>query len=125
MKLSELGTIDDTFEEQKSFSRFGSTPSVTFSVFRAKGANPESRSPKPCRKPQRRITKANPNVKIEMVDDSVYFTYGNYEAALSTLVEGSILAVIVVFLFLRNWRATLIAAVAYRCQPSRPSGSWI
>ncbi len=47
-----------------------------------------------------------------MVDDSVYFTYGNYEAALHTLMEGSILAVIVVFLFLRNWRATLIAAVA-------------
>lgn len=47
-----------------------------------------------------------------MVDDSVYFTYGNYEAALHTLMEGSLLAVIVVFLFLRNWRATLIAAVA-------------
>ena len=37
---------------------------------------------------------------------------GNYEAALHTLVEGSVLAVIVVLLFLRNWRATLISAVA-------------
>src|SRR5690606_20966343 len=49
---------------------------------------------------------------IEMVDDAVYFTYGNYKAALDTLIEGAILAVIVVLLFLRNWRATLIAAVA-------------
>ncbi|MBB3964960.1 efflux RND transporter permease subunit [Rhizobium metallidurans] len=111
VKLSELGTIDDTFEEQKSFSRFNGTPSVTFSVFRAKGASEVSVA-ETVSESLTEIRKANPNVKIEMVDDSVYFTYGNYEAALSTLVEGSILAVIVVFLFLRNWRATLIAAVA-------------
>ncbi|OWK24402.1 hypothetical protein AJ87_22115 [Rhizobium yanglingense] len=54
----------------------------------------------------------NPNVGIELINDSVYFTYGNYEAALHTLMEGSLLAVVVVFLFLRNWRATLISAIA-------------
>ena len=59
-----------------------------------------------------------------MIDDSVYFTYGNYEAAMHTLIEGAVLAVIVVLLFLRNWRATLISAIALRCRPSRPSGSW-
>lgn len=111
VKLSELGTIDDTFEEQKSFSRFNGTPSVTFAVFRAKGASEVSVA-ETVSESLTQIRKANPNVKIEMVDDSVYFTYGNYEAALHTLIEGSILAVIVVFLFLRNWRATLIAAVA-------------
>jgi multidrug efflux pump subunit AcrB len=111
VKLSELGTIDDTYEEQKSFSRFNGTPSVTFAVFRAKGASEVSVA-ETVSESLTEIRKANPNVKIEMVDDSVYFTYGNYEAALHTLIEGSILAVIVVFLFLRNWRATLIAAVA-------------
>lgn len=58
------------------------------------------------------VRKNNPDVSIQMVDDAVYFTYGNYKAALDTLIEGAILAVIVVLLFLRNWRATLIAAVA-------------
>ncbi|MDM9648097.1 efflux RND transporter permease subunit [Rhizobium sp. S163] len=111
VKLSELGTIDDTYEEQKSFSRFNGTPSVTFAVFRAKGASEVSVA-ETVSESLTEIRKANPNVKIEMVDDSVYFTYGNYEAALHTLIEGSILAVIVVFFFLRNWRATLIAAVA-------------
>jgi multidrug efflux pump subunit AcrB len=42
----------------------------------------------------------------------VFYTYGNYEAAIHTLIEGAILAVLVVMLFLRNWRATLIVAVA-------------
>ncbi|QRM44499.1 efflux RND transporter permease subunit [Rhizobium sp. BG4] len=111
VKLSELGRIDDTYEEQKSFSRFNGTQTVTFAVFRAKGASEVSVAETVATSLDE-IRKANPNVKIEMVDDSVYFTYGNYEAALHTLIEGSILAVIVVFLFLRNWRATLIAAVA-------------
>jgi multidrug efflux pump subunit AcrB len=111
VKLSELGRIDDTYEEQKSFSRFNGTQTVTFAVFRAKGASEVSVA-ETVAESLTEIRKANPNVKIEMVDDSVYFTYGNYEAALHTLIEGSILAVIVVFLFLRNWRATLIAAVA-------------
>ncbi|MCQ1835912.1 efflux RND transporter permease subunit [Neorhizobium galegae] len=111
VKLTELGTITDTYEEPKSFSRFNGTPSVTFAVFRAKGASEVSVAETVATSLDE-VRKANPNVAIEMVDDSVYFTYGNYEAALHTLVEGSVLAVIVVFLFLRNWRATLIAAVA-------------
>ena len=49
---------------------------------------------------------------IAPVDDTVFYTYGNYEAAMDTLIEGAILAVLVVLLFLRNWRATLISAVA-------------
>src|SRR5204862_303206 len=47
-----------------------------------------------------------------MIDTSVDFTKGNYEAAISTLFEGAILAVIVVLLFLRDIRATIIAAIS-------------
>ncbi len=54
----------------------------------------------------------HPDVLISPVDDTVFYTYGNYEAALHTLIEGAILAVFVVLLFLRNWRATLITAIA-------------
>ncbi|XUY26138.1 efflux RND transporter permease subunit [Agrobacterium sp. rho-8.1] len=111
VKLSELGTVTDTYEEPKSFSRFNGNPGVTFAVFRSKGASEVSVAETVAQNLDK-VRADHPDVSIEMVDDSVYFTYGNYEAALNTLVEGSILAVIVVLLFLRNWRATLIAAVA-------------
>ncbi len=55
---------------------------------------------------------ANPGVTISLVDETVFYTYGNYKSAIHTLLEGAALAVLVVLLFLRNWRATLIAAVA-------------
>jgi Cation/multidrug efflux pump len=111
VRLADLGTVKDTYEEPKSFSRFNGTPSVTFAVFRSKGASEVSVAETVAASLDE-VRAAHPDVTIEMVDDSVYFTYGNYEAALHTLMEGSILAVIVVFLFLHNWRATLIAAVA-------------
>ena len=111
VKLSELGTVSDTYEEQKSFSRFNGNPAVTFAVFRSKGASEVSVA-ETVAESLDQVRKDHPDVSIQMVDDAVYFTYGNYKAALDTLIEGAILAVIVVLLLLRNWRATLIAAVA-------------
>ncbi|WP_026618729.1 hydrophobe/amphiphile efflux-1 (HAE1) family protein [Ensifer sp. WSM1721] len=111
VRLSELGTVIDTYEEPKSFSRFNGEPGVTFAVFRAKGAS-EVTVAETVAKTLDEIRAKHPDVTIEMVDDSVYFTYGNYEAAIHTLIEGALLAVVVVMLFLRNWRATLISAVA-------------
>ncbi|KAA1182504.1 efflux RND transporter permease subunit [Rhizobium tropici] len=111
VKLSDLGAIKDTYQEPKSFSRFNSTPVVTFGVFRSKGAS-EVTVAKTVGDTLDKVRAENPNVSIEMIDDAVYYTYGNYESAMHTLIEGAVLAVIVVFLFLRNWRATLISAVA-------------
>ncbi|ASY57531.1 MULTISPECIES: efflux RND transporter permease subunit [Sinorhizobium] len=111
VRLSELGKVTDTYEEPKSFSRFNGHPGVTFAVFRAKGASEVSVA-ETVAKTLDEIRAKHPDVTIEMVDDLVYFTYGNYEAAIHTLIEGALLAVIVVMLFLRNWRATLISAVA-------------
>ncbi|KPF46448.1 efflux RND transporter permease subunit [Rhizobium sp. AAP43] len=111
VKLSDLGTVVDTYEEPKSFARHDGKPVVSFAVFRAKGAS-EVTVAETVATSLEEVRAANPDVDIEMIDDSVYFTYGNYEAAMHTLIEGALLAVVVVFLFLRNWRATLISAVA-------------
>jgi multidrug efflux pump subunit AcrB len=111
VKLGDLGTVKDTYEEQKSFSRYDGEPVVTFAVYRAKGAS-EVTVAETVAHSLDQVRAENPDVSIKLINDAVYFTYGNYEAAMHTLLEGAILAVIVVFLFLRNWRATLISAIA-------------
>ncbi|MCP8894123.1 efflux RND transporter permease subunit [Shinella daejeonensis] len=111
VRLSDLGAVSDTYEEPRSFSRFNGNPVVTFAVFRSKGASEVTVSESVAAALDT-VRARYPEVAIEKVDDSVYFTYGNYEAALHTLMEGALLAVIVVLLFLRNWRATLISAAA-------------
>ena len=57
------------------------------------------------------IRKAHPEVELKLIDTSVNNTLGNYKSAMHTLYEGAALAVIVVLLFLRDWRATAIAAI--------------
>ncbi|MCA8881563.1 MAG: efflux RND transporter permease subunit [Rhodobacteraceae bacterium] len=111
VKLGDLGGVIDTYEELRSFSRFNGDQVVTFAVFRAKGASEVSVSEQ-VNSELDRIRTEYPDVAITPVDDTVFYTYGNYEAALHTLIEGALLAVLVVLAFLRNWRATLIAAIA-------------
>lgn len=111
VRLSDLGEVNDTFEELRSFSRFNGEQVVTFAVYRAKGASEVSVA-ETVDAQLTTLRASYPDVSISLVDDTVFYTYGNYESALHTLLEGAILAILVVFAFLRNWRATLIAAVA-------------
>jgi multidrug efflux pump subunit AcrB len=111
VRLSDIGRITDTFEELQSFARFNGKEVVVFAVFRAQGAS-EVSVQEEVEASLATIRAENPGIAIDLMVDLVYSTYGNYEAAITTLIEGAILAVLVVFLFLRNWRATLITAVA-------------
>lgn len=111
VRLSDLGEIVDSYQELRSFSRVNGEQVVTFAVFRAKGASEVSVA-ETVNEVLDTIRAKSPDVAITLVDDTVFYTYGNYEAALHTLIEGAILAVLVVLAFLKNWRATLIAAVA-------------
>ncbi|MBL9074758.1 efflux RND transporter permease subunit [Tabrizicola sp.] len=111
VKLTDLGQVIDSYEELKSFARIDGEQSVSFLVFRSKGASEVSVA-EVTNQVVEELRAQHPNVGITMVDDSVFYTYGNYESAIHTLLEGALLAVLVVLAFLRNWRATLISAVA-------------
>ncbi len=111
VRLGDLGRVLDTFEEPRSFVRVDGDTVVTFAVFRAKGASEVSVADT-VNATLEGIRAEHPDVSMTLVDDTVFYTFGNYEAAIHTLFEGAILAVLVVLLFLKNWRATLITAVA-------------
>ncbi len=111
VRLSDLGTVSDSYEELRSFSRLNGEQVVTFAVFRAKGASEVSVA-ETVNATLDEIRAKHPDAGIKLVDETVFYTYGNYESALHTLLEGALLAVLVVFAFLRNWRATLITALA-------------
>lgn len=111
VRLSDIATVTDTWAKPKSFARLNNQTVVSFGIFRGKGESDVDIN-------ERAIAAiadlqaANPGVTITKVDDSVTFTEGNYDSAMETLVEGAVLSVIVVFLFLRDIRATLVAATA-------------
>ena len=111
VRLKELGRIIDSNSEPRAFARLNGEPVVTFAVFRVKGASDMSVAVA-VEKKIKELEAAFPDVKLTKIDDAVAYTKGNYLAAMETLIEGAVLAVLVVLVFLRNMRATLICAVA-------------
>src|SRR6201993_1646633 len=111
VRLDDLGTVTDTIGDRRTFARFNGEPVVALGIKRSKGASDVVVAAAV----QKRIDAlkvAYPDVDLKLIDTSVDFTKGNYEAAISTLFEGAILAVIIVLLFLRDFRATVIAAIS-------------
>jgi multidrug efflux pump subunit AcrB len=98
VRLVDLGQVQDTAEEPRSFSRVNGEPVVSFAVFRAKGASDVAVADVVNAKITQ-LTAARPEVEIKLIDDSVAYTVGNYEAAMVTLHEGAALAVLVVLIF--------------------------
>jgi multidrug efflux pump subunit AcrB len=111
VRLDDLGAVTDTIADRRTFARFNGEPVVALGIKRSKGASDVVVAAAV----QKRIDAlkiAHPEVDLKLIDTSVEFTKGNYEAAISTLFEGAILAVVIVLLFLRDIRATIIAAIS-------------
>ncbi|WP_284246979.1 efflux RND transporter permease subunit, partial [Methylobacterium haplocladii] len=111
VRLDELATLVDSAEEPRTFARFNGEPVVAFAISRSSGASDAEVSVGVAKKIAE-LHASNPGVRFDVIDTSVTGTIGNYHSAMLGLLEGAALAVVVVFLFLRDWRATLIAAVA-------------
>jgi hydrophobe/amphiphile efflux-1 (HAE1) family protein len=110
-RLSDLADVRDSVGEIRSIARLNGRPATTFGVIKAKGFSDVS-TDEGIQAELAKIRKENPQVKMTLVYTSVDYTKQTYHSALSALVEGSILAVLVVLLFLREMRATLISALA-------------
>jgi hydrophobe/amphiphile efflux-1 (HAE1) family protein len=111
VSLQDLGVVTDTIADRTSFARLDGEPVVAFGIKRSNGAS-DTVVAAAVQKRIDELKQAYPDVDLKLIDTSVNFTHGNYEAAIHTLFEGAALAVIVVFLFLRDLRATAIAAVS-------------
>ena len=111
VRLDDLGTVTDTVADPRSFARLNGEPVVALGVKRSKGAS-DVVVAAAVKKRIDEIKADYPDIDLQLIDTSVDFTRGNYEVAIHTLFEGAALAVIVVMLFLRNFRATVIVAIS-------------
>jgi multidrug efflux pump subunit AcrB len=111
VRLAELGTVIDTYAEPRTFASIDKQPTVAFSIVRGKGASDTVVSAE-VEKAVAALAKANPAVVMTNIDTTTTAVRGAYDSTMQTLLEGAVLAILVVLVFLRDWRATLITAVA-------------
>jgi hydrophobe/amphiphile efflux-1 (HAE1) family protein len=111
VRLDQLGSVSDATAEQRTFATLDGRPVVAFAVSRAKGASDASVSAE-VDKSVAELAAKHPRVEITKIDNTVEYTFGVYESTMTTMIEGALLAILVVLVFLRDWRATIIAAIA-------------
>src|SRR6476469_1756074 len=111
VKLADLGEVKDSNSEQRSIAKMDGRQVVTFMIQRAKGSS-EVTAYEAGWKELKKLEKENPKVRFSEVFNTVDYTKSQYRSAMEGLIEGAILAVLVVLLFIRDIRATLISALA-------------
>ena len=111
IRLADVALVRDGYSEQTSKAILNGSEVVNFRLSRAKGASDVAVYTE-AKAVREQIEAENPNVKFMPLFNTVRYTEDQYQSSIRAMVEGAILAVVVVFFFLRDWRATMISAIA-------------
>ncbi|MFG6459622.1 efflux RND transporter permease subunit [Roseateles sp. BYS96W] len=111
VRLEQVASVADTLAERRSGAFLNGKPVVGFEIVRAKGAG-EVDVAERLRAALEELKTAHPDITVTEAFNFVDPVIENYHGSLSLLLEGAFLAVVVVWFFLRDWRATLVSAVA-------------
>ena len=112
VRLRDVGRVEDGTKEQRSLARLNGVPTVTLQIQRQSGANTIEVIQGVKRALARVEGQLPSDVKMEVIRDQSRYIEAALHEITTHLVLGSILASLVVLLFMRSWRSTLIAAVA-------------
>ncbi|WP_284615358.1 efflux RND transporter permease subunit [Aquabacterium humicola] len=111
LRLADLGQVNDGIAEATQDAFVDGQRVVAFQVIRGIGSSSVDVA-RAVEAVVKQVDAAHPNIELSLFNSSVEFTKESYHASIEALILGALLAVIVVFWFLRDWRATLISAVA-------------
>ncbi|KQV78315.1 efflux RND transporter permease subunit [Rhizobacter sp. Root1221] len=111
IRLDQVAKVYDTIAEPRSAALLNGKPVVGFEIVRARGAG-EIDVTEGVRASLEMLKQKHPEITVTEAFNFVDPVVENYEGSMKLLYEGAALAVLVVFLFLRDWRATIVSAVA-------------
>ena len=111
IRLDQVANIRDGIAERRSAALLNGHPVIGFEITRSKGAS-EVDVEIGVKEALETLKAAHPDIKITEAFNFVNPVVDNYKGSMSLLYEGALLAILVVWLFLRDWRATIIAATA-------------
>ncbi|HUN74831.1 MAG TPA: efflux RND transporter permease subunit [Steroidobacteraceae bacterium] len=110
-RLRDIADVHDGYAEVRDINRLNGRPATTFAVYKSKGSS-DVAVLKRVQEEIGKVEKDYPEAKMSLVFTTVALTQRMYHSALESLVEGALLAIGVVWLFLRDMRATAVSALA-------------
>ena len=111
LTLNDLGTLVEREREQDSIARINGQPAVSFNVFKQQDAN-IVRTGEAVKDAMAELRKVLPqDVELRLIYANSDFVKGSLTGLKHTLIEGALLTVAIVFLFLHSWRSTIITGL--------------
>ncbi len=112
-RLDTLGTVEDTFTEVRQLARLNGKPVVAFSILRTTGSNIVDVEDGVNEKLKDIAQIVPADVEVKLIRNTrAVFTRDSYYASVEALLLGAALALVVIYVFLKDWRATLISTLA-------------
>ena len=111
MRVRDVGRVRDGFEERTSTTRLDGVDAVSFSVKKQSGANTAAIAER-VHAALARVGPSFPQLHIRTVHDDSEFIRENVAQVREAIIFGAAMAVLVIFVFMRDWRSTLITALA-------------
>src|SRR5436309_12659665 len=115
VRIRDIGRVEDGTKEQRSVARLNGVPTVTLEIRRQSGANTVEVIHNVKAQLDRVKAQLPSDIKLEIIRDQERYIGAALHEITRHLVLGSILASLLVLLFMRSWRSTLIAAIAIPC----------
>ncbi len=112
LKVKDVARVELGAQNEDSVNRLNGKPSVAMGIYLAPGANALTTSSAVTAKLKTLQSRMPEGLKAQIMYDSTDFVYDTIDAVIHTLIEAFLLVAAVVFLFLGNWRATLIPIIA-------------
>lgn len=110
-RLGDIADVEDATAEVRTAARLDGRPVVAFEVLRTRDSS-EVLVAEGVMARARQVMAEHPEVTINVVTTTVTFVLAGFHAAVEALIIGALLAMLVVYLFLRDWRATVMASIA-------------
>ena len=112
VKVGDIGTAEDSYEEPQTAARLDGKPAVTLVVSKQSGANSVATSDDVKERLAALVPLLPKDVTTTVISDQSVFTKAAIKNIQHHMIVGSILASLIIFIFLANWRTTLIASLA-------------
>ncbi|HEU0121489.1 MAG TPA: efflux RND transporter permease subunit, partial [Bryobacteraceae bacterium] len=112
VRVRDIGSIEDGFKETRSFARLDGKEAVVLQIRKQAGTNTLDIIERIKERIEELRATLPKDLQIAYVGDQSGFIKASFEAVQEHLILGGLLAGIVVLVFMRNWRSTVIAAIA-------------
>ena len=111
VRIRDVGRVVDGFTERTSTTRLDGADAVSFSVKKQSGANTAAIAER-VHAALATVATTFPQLQIKSVHDDSEFIRENVAQVREAIVFGALMAVLIIFIFMRDWRSTLITALA-------------